>query len=243
MISMPKMFFTSFLIFMFSFCTKLYAQQNMVTTSVETTTNRKKLALAFSFPHILTLERRFDVDEESFFEAFVGGLPISSLLLLDTKLNEAGFSDTHKIAYSLNAWTFSSGLRYGRRLSPTWSLLGELSLFYVHGGAELHLKNVDTGMKIPFMGVGVSLAQPIFGLALRHEWQSWAMTLTMDVVLGSSFGIHKSGWFPSFQEVAPEYKDAVDDGSAAAESALSSSVNHLKAKFNIFPGLALSYRF
>lgn len=203
----------------------------------------RDLAVSLSLPYLLSLERQFELSERSYFEAFVGALPASSLFLLDTKLNEADYSETHKIAYSLNAWSFSSGLRYGRRLSGSWTLLGDLSVLYLHGGARLHLKNIDTSHKIPFMNVGATLVQPFFGLALRKEWSRWMMTLSVNVALGSSLSVKKSGWFPSFQEVAPDYKAAIDDGSDAAEKSLSSSLNNLKASVNILPGLAVSYRF
>lgn len=203
----------------------------------------REMSATFSFPYLLTIERSFGIDERSYFEAFVGGLPVSTLLLLDTKLSEAGFSDTHKIAYSLEAWSVSSGLRYGRYLSKSWSLIGELGLLYVHAGANLHLKNIDNGSKIPFMNVSASLAQPIFGLSIRHSWETWALTLSMNVLLRTSVSVRKSGWFPSFQEVAPEYKDSIDDGSDAAEKSLRASLDNLKSSYTLLPGLAISYRF
>ncbi len=203
----------------------------------------RDMSLTLSFPHLLTIDRGFGIDERSYLEAFVGGLPLSSMLFLDTKLSETGYSDTHKIAYTMTAWTFSSGLRYGRYLSDTWSLLGEVALMYVHGGAQMHLKNIDNETKIPFMNVGATLVQPIFGLTVRKSWSRVTLSFSMNVFLNASLKIKKSGWFASFQEVAPEYKEAIDDGSDAAERALKSSINNLKSNFNVLPGLALSYRF
>jgi hypothetical protein len=252
LVDIKKLFFVFIVVVSFALEMRLAFSQEIepmqgdearIATQVDLNSKFKNMALSLSFPQILTLERSFGINERSYFEAYVGGLPLSSLLFLDTKLSDANYSETHKIAYSLSAWTFTSGLRYGRYLSDSWSLIGDLGLLYVHGGAQLHLKNIDNGSKIPFMSVGATLVQPIFGLTIRKSWNRWALGLSVNVLMGSSISIKKSGWFPSFQEVAPDYKDSIDSGSEAAEDALKTSINKLKASFNLLPGLALSYRF
>lgn len=225
-------------LFIFLFSLKSWSQQQAISSE-----SVKRSALSFSFPHMLQYERKFFRSEQSFFEAHIGGLPITSVFLLDTKVNEEEYSETHNIEYLLRAWSFSSGLRYGHYLNKSWSLLGDFSIWYIYAGADLHLKNVGTGSKMPFLSVGAGLTQPMFTVSLRKEWSKWSLTMSLSMVLSSSIAIKKSGWFNSFQEVAPDYKEAVNDGSAAAESALSGALNKFKASSNFLPGISVSYRF
>jgi hypothetical protein len=222
----------NFILFSFLFSSQLWAD-----------VGGRSWSLSFSLPSFFSVDRVFEMSERDSFVVSVGANPITSIFFLDSVLQESSYSDTHNIAYSLSAWIYNSSFKYRKRLSKNWSLESGLSLNYIRGGANLHLKNVDTGAILPFTAIYGNYLQPIVSLAMRRTWSSWSLAFGLDYYLPSSLSIEKSGWFSSFQEVAPDYKNSIDDGTDAASDAIQSSVDNMRSLWRLLPGISVTYVF
>ena len=142
----------------------------------------------------------------------------------------------------------NSALHIVRRPSSQgrWTWSSGLDLILIHAGALVFIENKDTSERALAAELVGRWWQP--ALSFVGEWdfhqsrtKSWSMTFGVMIPIGGSLGLRTYGPLPSLQSVAPEFSDAIIDGTRAAEENLSSLLRDKISSLPIWPTLGLRH--
>ncbi len=208
-----------------------------------------EVSAAFSMPRGLEASYRQPLGAESpwAMEVGIGGLPLERLwpgaLVRSSELSEVYATD---IAPRLFLLTSAVRMLYRARPEASWTWSAGLEFWSLQGGALVFLKNRDTNESALMAELQVRWWQPVLHAGAswnfaRSETSRWDLELGLALLFGGRLGTQFQGPLPSLQKVAPEYAHAIEDGSAAAEQNLSSSLEDALSAWPVLPNIGVRY--
>lgn len=121
-------------------------------------------------------------------------------------------------------------------------------LLLINAGALVFIQNRDTNDRALAAELDGRWWQPT--VSAHGEWMfsksessSWSLRFGILVPFGGGLKVRTTGPLPSLQAVAPEFDEAIVDGTRAAEENLSSLIQDVISSTPIWPSIGIKYTF
>ncbi len=202
----------------------------------------------------LSLPQGFEFSYEQTFEesrwsmrGSIGGWPIERSWPRSLKTS-TDLGDSYALDFAPRIYTLTSSLKAHFRpsLESTWTYQMGLELWTIQGGAFAYLRNQASSESVLVADLQARWWQPVLSASAnwtlsRRSTATWILELGLAIPVGGSFMTRLEGPLPALQGVAPEYAEALQDGTRAAEQNLSQAIGDALSILPILPTLGLRY--
>jgi hypothetical protein len=211
---------------------------------------RAQVSLGLSLPQGFELSYGHKVSDSQWtLQAGVGGWPLERAwpgsLKSSSNLGETYAFD---VAPRLAMLTSSFKAAFTDSSMPRWTFALGAEFWVLQTGAFVFLRNRDTADLVMVAELNARWWQPLFTAAVnwtfsQAESSSWSLELGLALPIGGALQSEIQGPLPALQKVAPEYADAIEDGSLAAQNNLSDTIQDALHVLPVIPSLGVRYVF